>query len=440
MRLRTVYLDADTPSAIQSVISRESSLFGEDVDRAVRKIFDQVKSFGESALLEYTRQFDAPNLESIRVTAEEIEAANVPAEVADAIEVAHVRIRRFHEEQLRVATSGYERDAVWSWSFEEENGSRIGQRLIPIRRVGVYVPGGKASYPSSVLMNCVPALVAGVESLAVCCPPGGGGRLPDAVLYCCKLLGVDEVYKLGGAQAIAAMALGVGMRRVDKVIGPGNAYVNAAKRMVWGLVGLDSYAGPSEACIVADEGAHPAWVAADLLTQLEHSADTVGFVLCTSEERLQEIQAEVLSQVEVAERRGLLEAALRDHAAFFLCRDLEEACHLANQIAPEHLSLMVREPERWAQRIERAGCLYLGDWTPQALGDYVIGPSHTLPTARAARFASPLNVLEFFRLMSVSRLSKEAMEPLAEAAATLARAEGLPAHARGARSRLAEQE
>jgi histidinol dehydrogenase len=438
--LRTLYLDSDSPGAIQSVIRRESSLFQEDVDRAVRKIFAEVRSLGEAALLEYTRKFDAPDLESLRVTREEIESASVREEVQRAMERAASRIRRFHEEQLRVATAGYDRKGVWSWSFQDETGARIGQRLVPIERVGVYVPGGKASYPSSVWMNCIPALVAGARSLAVCCPPGRDGGLPPAVLVACRLLGIEEVYKLGGAQAIAAMAFGVGMRPVDKIVGPGNAYVNSAKRMVWGLVGLDGWAGPSEACIIADEEAVPAWVAADLLTQLEHSPDTVGYVLCTSETKLKAIQSEVLRQWEEAERREVLETALRDHAAFFLCRDLEEACDLANDIAPEHLSLMVRDVDRWAERIERSGCLYLGDWTPQALGDYLIGPSHTLPTARAARFASPLNVMEFFRFMSVSRLTEDGMEKLADSAAMLALEEGLPAHARGARSRLVKDQ
>lgn len=436
MRLRTVYLDADTPSAVESVINRQSTLLNEEAERAARKILEQVRFLGESALLDYTRKFDAPDIQSIRVTEQELSGAQ--PSVAEEIRLATARVRRFHEEQMRVVSQGWSSEG--EWAFEDAHGNRTGQRVVPIRRVGVYVPGGKADYPSSVVMNCVPALVAGVEQVVVCCPPNRDGSLPPSVLFACAELGIREVYKLGGAQAIAAMAFGIGMERVDKIVGPGNAYVNAAKRMVWGLVGLDSYAGPSEACIVADDGANPEWVAADLLTQLEHSEDCVGFVIALSEDILERAKKETMEQVESAPRRDAIVAALRDHSAFFLAPNREEACGLANRIAPEHLTLMVREPEEWLSHIRTAGCVYLGDRTPQAAGDYLLGPSHTLPTARAARFASPLNVLEFMKVMSVSRMSEAGLRALGPPTIALAESEGFPAHAEGVKKRLAKEE
>jgi histidinol dehydrogenase len=436
MRLRTVYLDSDTPSAVESVINRQRTLFSEEAERAARKILEQVRFLGESALLEYTRKFDAPDIESIKVTEQELSGAEPP--VADEIRLSIARVRRFHEEQMRVLMQGWE--ANRTWAFEDDYGNRMGQRLVPIRRVGVYVPGGKADYPSSVVMNCVPALVAGVEEIVVCSPPGRDGSLSSSVLFACAELGIREVYKLGGAQAIAAMAFGIGMDRVDKIVGPGNAYVNAAKRMVWGLVGLDCFAGPSEVCIIADESASPEWVAADLLTQLEHSDDCAGFVVALSEEVLERVKAAVLAQAETASRRETIHAALQDHSAFFLASSCEEACDLANRIAPEHLTLMVREPETWLPLIRAAGCVYLGDRTPQAAGDYLLGPSHTLPTARAARFASPLSVLEFLKLISVSRMSDDGLIALGHSIIALAETEGFSSHAAGVTQRLVKKD
>ncbi|MER3413790.1 MAG: histidinol dehydrogenase [Armatimonadota bacterium] len=436
MRLRTVYLGADTPSAVESVINRQNTLLNEEAERAARKIVEQVRFLGESALLDYTRKFDAPDIQSIKVSEQELSDAQTT--VAEEILFAIARVRRFHKEQMRVLSQGW--DASGAWAFEDEHGNRMGQKLVPIRRVGVYVPGGKADYPSSVVMNCVPALIAGVEQIVVCCPPNRDSSLPSSVLFACAELGIHEVYKLGGAQAIAAMAFGVGMERVDKIVGPGNAYVNAAKRMVWGLVGLDCYAGPSEVCILADDGASPDWVAADLLTQLEHGEDCAGFVIALSEELLESVKAETLKQAKTAQRRDIILAALRDHSAFFLANNREDACDLANRIAPEHLTLMVREPEDWLPLVRCAGCVYLGDRTPQAAGDYLLGASHTLPTARAARFASPLSVLEFLKVMSVSRMCNAGLSALAAPTIALAESERLPSHADGVRKRLANQE
>lgn len=436
MRLRTVYLDADTPSAIESVINRQSTLLNEEAERAARKIIEQVRFLGEDALLEYTRKFDAPEIQSIRVTKEELSDAK--PSIAEAIRVAIARITRFHEEQLRIVKRGWVKEDAWV--YEDEYGNQTGQRITPIRRVGVYVPGGKANYPSSVVMNCVPALVAGVEQIVVCCPPNRDGSLPESVLFACAELGIHEVYKLGGVQAIAAMAFGVGMERVDKIVGPGNAYVNAAKRMVWGLVGLDCYAGPSEACIIADNEANPDWVAADLVTQLEHSEDCAGFVIALSEEMLELSQRATLEHAEAAKRKDTILTALYDHSAFFLAPSREDACDLANRIAPEHLTLMVRDPGQWLPQIRCAGCVYLGDQTPQTLGDYLLGPSHTLPTARAARFASPLNVLEFLKVMSVSQASETGLKALSQPAVALAEAEGFSEHAEGVRTRLAQKQ
>lgn len=436
MRLRTVYLDSDTPSAVESVINRQSTLFNEEAERAARKIIEQVRFLGEGALLEYTRKFDAPDIQSIKVADQELSSAAPP--VAEVIRLAIARVRRFHEKQLRTLLQGWGPDRAWA--FQDEHGNSTGQRLVPVRRVGVYVPGGKADYPSSVVMNCVPALVAGVEEIVVCSPPKRDGSLSPSVLFACAELGIREVYKLGGAQAIAAMAFGIGMERVDKIVGPGNAYVNAAKRMVWGLVGLDCFAGPSEVCIIADDSARPEWVAADLLTQLEHSEDCAGFVISLSEEVLEQVKSAVLAQMDSAPRRDTILAALRDHSAFFLAPNREEACDLANLIAPEHLALMVREPDIWLPLIRAAGCVYLGDRTPQAAGDYLLGPSHTLPTARAARFASPLSVLEFLKVMSVSQMGEAGLSALGPPTVSLAESEGFVAHAAGVRCRLANEE
>ena len=440
MRIHTVYLDSDSPAAVESVFNRKGTLFNEGVEKTTRKIIADIRMRGVSSLLEYSRKFDAPELETIAVSREEIESAESLPEHLAALNQAIERVRRFHKKQLDVITAGCAQhdDGSWSWGFKDESGAQMGQRMRPLRRVGIYVPGGKADYPSSVVMNCVPAQVAGVSELVLCSPAKPGGSLSPGVLAACRLLKIQEVYKLGGAQAIAAMAFGIGTPQVDKIVGPGNPYVNAAKRAVWGVVGLDAFAGPSEVCIIADDRANPAWAAADWLTQLEHSADCSGFIITMSIEMADRIKDEALKQAEDAPRKEILFAALRQNAAVFIASDMEEACDLANRIAPEHLTLMVEDAEKWEPRIAEAGCVYLGDYSPQSAGDYVIGPSHTLPTARAARFASPVSVLEFIKLNSVTSLTYEALKEMTNAIQAFGEMEGFPAHAGAASIRLKE--
>jgi histidinol dehydrogenase len=337
------------------------------------------------------------------------------------LRVAHDRIRAFHERQLQK-----------SWDFTDSDGTRLGQQVSPLERVGLYVPGGKAAYPSSVLMNAVPAKVAGVRELVMASPNPN-----PLVLAAAALAGVDRVLGIGGAQAIAALAYGTkSIARVDKIVGPGNAYVAEAKRQVFGEVGIDMVAGPSEILVIADGSAPADWVAMDLFSQAEHDESAQAILLSPNATYLDAVAAAIQRLIVEMPRRQVIAASLQGRGALILTRDLEEACAVANRIAPEHLELMVENPEAWLPKLTRAGAVFLGQWTSEALGDYCAGPNHVLPTAGTARFSSPLGVYDFQKRASVIAVSKESAIKLGRIAATLAEGEGLTAHRRAAEMRM----
>ena len=431
-------------------------------EQVVAEIVADVRQRGDAALLDCARRFDAPDLQSIEVAEEEITSAQVPRPFMEALELALMQVQAFHAEQLHALTQGWkgmQLDDVetrrkqgqplhvlpnfeYRWHKEplrragytpEPTGGGLGQRLIPVRRAGIYVPGGNATYPSSVIMNVLPAQAAGVDAVFVTTPARKDGTLAPVVLAALALSGVAKAFKIGGAAAIAAMALGTEtVPRVDKIVGPGNRYVNEAKRQLWGQVGLDGYAGPSEVCVLVDDEANAAYAAADLLTQVEHAPDNASFLIALSREKLDEVLAEAERQLKGAPREATMREALAGASLAIVARDLEEAIDLVNEIAPEHLTLAIREPERVLGRIRNAGCVLLGEHTPESAGDFCLGPSHTLPTSGAARWQSPVNVLDFLKLQSVARLTPRDLEPLIPAIEAFGAMEGFPAHGRGA--------
>jgi len=396
------------------------------LEAAVRAILRDVRERGDAALLDYARRFDRAQAAS--VAALEIDPATVakakglvPPAQLDALRTAHERIRAFHERQRQA-----------SWDYTEADGTRLGQRITPLERVGLYVPGGKAAYPSSVLMNAVPAKVAGVRELIMVSP-----NPSPLVLAAAALAGVDRVLALGGAHAVAALAYGTAsLPRVDKIVGPGNRYVAEAKRQVFGAVGIDMLAGPSEILIIADGGASPDWVAMDLFSQAEHDESAQAILLSPDEAFLERVAQSIERLLPQMARKEIIAASLQARGALVATRDLEEACALANRIAPEHLELAVAAPEAWLPRLTHAGAIFLGRWSSEAIGDYCAGPNHVLPTGGTARFSSPLGVYDFQKRSSVIAVSAEAAARLGRVAAILAEGEGLPAHARSAAMRF----
>ncbi len=408
----------------------------------VSAILRDVAERGLSAGLEVARRFDAPTLElgAMVVGPEEMRAAELPERFRDAIKTSAARVRAFHEGQLAAVTAGMQKapGRGWRWAIPARKSGPTGtegQRLIPLRRVGVYVPGGKAEYPSSVIMNAVPALVAGVDEVVVCTPARKDGSLPPAVLAAAAEVGVSAIVKVGGAAAVGLMAHGSAepsFEPVDKLVGPGNRFVNEAKRQLWGRVGLDTYAGPSEVCVAVDETANPEWAAADWLSQIEHAEDNRGWLVATSKEVAEAVLAEVERQTAGAPREAILRAALTGQGMAVVVPDEEAMATTIDALAPEHLSLILRDPERVAAMVRNAGCVLLGDYTPQSAGDFVSGPSHTLPTTQAARFGSPVNVMDFLKFQSVSCLSREDLAELAPIVEAFGEMEGFPAHGRAA--------
>ncbi|PZX10842.1 histidinol dehydrogenase [Palleronia aestuarii] len=401
-----------------------------DVEAAVDEILADVRARGDAALIDATRRHDRIELTAatLAFTTEEIEAeiARVPVAEADALRLAADRIRAYHLRQLP-------EDANWT----DEAGARLGWRWNAMGAVGLYVPGGTASYPSSVLMNAIPAGVAGVERM-VMTTPTPDGKVNPLVLLAAKLAGVDTVYRLGGAQAIAALAYGTeSVARVDKITGPGNAYVAAAKRRVFGRVGIDMIAGPSEIVVIADGSNEPDWIALDLLSQAEHDAKAQAILITTDPLFGEAVADAVADRLRTIERREIAGASWRDHGAIITVHDLGEAAVLADQIAPEHLELCVDEPEPLAANIFNAGAMFLGKWTPEAIGDYVGGPNHVLPTSRSARFSSGLSVLDFMKRTTLAKMTPGALKAIGPAAETLARSESLEAHGLSVRARLA---
>jgi len=399
------------------------------VERQVKEIIKAVRKDGDKALFAYTEKFDGVKLtpRKMKVSADEIEKAYVGADEADidALRLAARRIADFHERQK-----------TQSWFVQEEGGALLGQRVLPLESVGIYVPGGKAAYPSSVLMNAVPAKVAGVSKV-VMCVPAPKGKLNPYVLIAADLAGVDEIYKVGGAQAVAAMAFGTAtIPKVDKIVGPGNIYVATAKRLVFGTVDIDMVAGPSEILVVADRTARPAFVVADMLSQAEHD-EMASAVLVTNDDALAaEVVKELGRQVKTLTRRAIAEKSLRDYGAIIMVNDLSEAARIADRIAPEHLELAVHRPFEMLPLIKNAGAIFMGHYTPEAVGDYAAGPNHVLPTGGTARFFSPLSTDDFVKKSSILSYTKEALEEIAPAVTRLAKMEGLEAHGRMVEIRL----
>jgi histidinol dehydrogenase len=404
----------------------------EGVDRAVAAILEDVRRRGDEALLDYTRRFDrwtpaaAPDLE-VSAAACRGALARIGRAEREALETAAGRIRRYHEHQhLR------------GWRIEEEDGTMLGQQVTPLDRVGLYVPGGKAAYPSSVLMNAVAAKVAGVPELVMVVPTPDG-LANDYVLAAASLAGVDRVFRLGGAQAIGALAFGTAsVPAVDKIVGPGNAYVAAAKRRVFGRVGIDMVAGPSEILVVADDSANPDWVAMDLFSQAEHDEIAQSILLTPGAAFADRVVEAMRRALPAMPRRPIIEASLANRGAIIVVRDLDEACAIANRIAPEHLELAVADPDALLPKIRHAGAIFMGHYSSESLGDYCAGPNHVLPTSRTARFSSPLGVYDFQKRSSLIRATRAAAVRLGATARTLARAEGLEAHARSAELRGGE--
>jgi histidinol dehydrogenase len=424
--------DAGFDAALERLLAFEAAQ-DEAVERATAQILEAVRTRGDEALVEYTTRFDRWTPASpgaLQVPLEEARAALAALDPREreALEFAAARIRAYHERQVQE-----------SWRVDGGDGTVLGQQVTPIDRVGLYVPGGKAAYPSSVLMSAIAAKVAGVGSLVMATPtPDGVSNA--SVLAAAALAGVDRIVRVGGAQAIAALAFGTAtVPAVDKIVGPGNSYVTAAKRRVFGRVGIDMIAGPSEVLVIADSSANPDWVAMDLFSQAEHDEVAQAILLTPDAGLIERVAESMRRQLPGMPRRGIIEASLGARGALIRVRDLEEACEIANRIAPEHLELAVADPGKLLAKIRHAGAIFLGHHASESLGDYCAGPNHVLPTSRTARFSSPLGVYDFQKRSSVIGISPAAARVLGAAAATLARAEGLEAHARSAEWRMGEE-
>jgi histidinol dehydrogenase len=401
-----------------------------NVQQVVDRVIADVRKRGDAALLEYTSRFDGwepADMAGMEIPLSRLEQAwdGLPEEKRIALQHAADRIRSYAERQK-----------MESWSYQEEDGTVLGQQVTPLDRVGLYVPGGKAAYPSSVLMNAIPAKVAGVPEVIMAVPTPGG-ILNDLVLAAAHVSGVDRVFTMGGAQAIAVLAYGTEtIPTVDKIVGPGNIYVATAKRAVFGQVGIDMVAGPSEILVVCDGKTDPDWVVMDLFSQAEHDEDAQSILICPDADFLRDVRESIERLLPSMEREEIIAAALRDRGALILCKDIDEACDLANRIAPEHLELSVAEPQTLAKKIRHAGAIFMGRHTSEPLGDYCAGPNHVLPTSRTARFSSPLGVYDFQKRSSLIMASERGADSLGRTASVLARGEGLTAHARAAEYRL----
>ena len=421
------HTDTDFDATVDALVNRSDANFMSQ-DETVRNILQDVKQRGDDAVLEYTHRFDQHDLPlaSLKVTAEEIREAykEVKPQQIDALKLAAENIRAFHRRQVQD-----------SWQYRQGD-VLLGQMVRPLEVVGIYVPGGKASYPSSVLMNAIPAQVAGVERLIMCSPAPKGEFSPH-VLVAADLAGVTEIFKVGGAQAVGAMAFGTGtIPKVDKIVGPGNIYVALAKRMVFGVVDIDMIAGPSEILIVADDNAHADFVAADLLSQAEHDEEAVTILVTPSERMAEAVREELNKQKEQRIRKSIIDTALKDQCRLLVVASLEDGIDLANRIASEHLELAVDDPESWAKKIKNAGAVFLGHFTPEAMGDYLAGPNHVLPTSGTARFSSPLGTYDFIKRTSLIGYSEQALEKNADSVRILAEMEHLDAHSEAVKIRL----
>lgn len=417
-----------TPREIEDfLITLKSRAYGAspEIEQRVRKILDDVRDAGDEAVLKYTKAFDFDGINRLPISPPEIEeqAGRASKKILRALGVAAKRIRTFHERQ---------REKSWSYA---RHGAVLGQIILPIERVGIYVPGGKASYPSTVLMNVIPAQVAGVREIALCVPTPKG-EINPCVMAAIHLLGVKEVYRIGGAQAIGAMAYGTKtVKQVHKIVGPGNVYVATAKRMVFGTVDIDMIAGPSEILILADNTVDPVIAACDLLSQAEHDEFASSVLITDSRQVADAVSAELQSQLRGIKRKHIAQKSLDAYGAIIITKDMEQAAEISNRIAPEHLEILTEKPKKMLRLIRHAGAIFLGTWTPEALGDYAAGPNHTLPTGGTARFSSPLGVYDFVKRSSVLSFSKKGFAALAATVKTIAEAEGLEAHANTVRVR-----
>lgn len=432
--MRIVTLTEETKKNIlENLLKRSPNSYGEYEGR-VADIVEQVKKRGDEAVFSYTKQFDGADInpDNVRVTQEEIEQAYEETDPAliEVIKKALVNIRSYHEKQKQ-----------YSWFDSQPNGTMLGQKVMPLARVGVYVPGGKAVYPSSVLMNIVPAKVAGVERVIMTTPCNSQGKVNPNTLVAAREAGADEIYKVGGAQAIAAMAFGTeSIPKVDKIVGPGNIYVALAKKAVYGYVNIDSIAGPSEILVLADEGANPRYAAADLLSQAEHDELASAIMITTSEKLAREVSAEIDRFLETLSRREIIQKSLDHYGYILVASDLEEAIETANEIASEHLEIMTKDPFYVMTKIRNAGAIFIGEYSSEPLGDYFAGPNHVLPTNGTAKFFSPLSVDDFVKKSSIIYYSREALEPIHEDIIQFANCEQLTAHANSIRVRFDKQE
>lgn len=421
--------DANFDAALKALLAFETAQ-DDRIDQVVADILRDVKQRGDAAVLDYTQRFDrlaAASMDALELGHAELRTAldSLPAAQREALQAAAERVRSYHEKQL-----------MSSWSYTEADGTLLGQQVTALDRVGLYVPGGKAAYPSSVLMNAIPAKVAGVKELIMVVPTPDGEK-NALVLAAAAICGVDRVFCIGGAQAVGALAYGTQtVPQVDKIVGPGNAYVAAAKRRVFGVVGIDMVAGPSEILVISDGLSNPDWVAMDLFSQAEHDELAQSILLSPNAEFLDQVAASMARQVEEMPRKDIIRTSIENRGALIQVKDLEEAADIANYIAPEHLELSMADPLPYSQKIRHAGAIFMGRDTCEALGDYCAGPNHVLPTSRTARFSSPLGVYDFQKRSSLIMVSSEGAQTLGKVAATLAYGEGLHAHARSAEYRL----
>jgi histidinol dehydrogenase len=421
--------DAGFDAALAALLAFESAQ-DPKIDVAVAAILDDVKVRGDAAVLEYTRRFDrlsATTLGELEIPKAEWDAAlaSLPATQREALAAAAKRVREFHEKQ-----------SIKSNTYIDSDGNELGQQITPLDRAGIYVPGGKAAYPSTVIMNATPAKVAGVREIIMVVPTPGGEK-NSLVLAAAALTGVDRVFAIGGAQAVGALAYGTQtIPQVDKITGPGNAYVAAAKRRVFGVVGIDMVAGPSEILVVCDGNTDADWIAMDLFSQAEHDEMAQSILLCPDAAYIDKVAASIERQLNDMPRKDIIRASLDGRGALIQVRDLDEACEIVNRIAPEHLELSVADAKALLPKIRHAGAIFMGKYSSEALGDYCAGPNHVLPTSRTARFSSPLGVYDFQKRSSIINVSREGAIKLGEIAAELARGEGLPAHARSAEYRI----
>lgn len=417
----------DPPERVSAALTQSNSLDLPEVEKVAREIVEDVRHRGDAAVLEYLARFDQVELSSLEATPEEWAAADAAVDPAfkEAVEVSIANVRAFHERQ---------RQDGW---VEPMDGAHLGQLVRPLDRIGIHAPGGKAPLPSTIIMAAVPARVAGVREVIACSPPQKDGTANPFTLYAAKAAGVDRFYKMGGAQAVAAMAFGTAsVPRVDKIVGPGNPYTVLAKRLVFGHVDIESLPGPTEVLVIADDTANPRWIAADLLSQAEHGEDSLAVLVTPSEALGRAVAEEVARQTETLSRSETVRACIRDHGWVIITRDLDEACALSDQCAPEHLELVVADPDAWLPKLNHAGAIFIGGYTPEPIGDYIAGPSHILPTGGTARFSSPLHLDDFVKKTSVLRYSRERFEREAAHVIRLAEAETLDAHANAIRVRL----